>query len=546
MLAMATGMVIEDKADDKKLTWSTPIKQILPEFELEDPYRSQHASIEDALSHRIGQSAHNSCYGWTGPSSKDLVKTIRHLSLCAPFRTEFHYNNIMYATIGAVIEELEQKPGHAILKERIWQPLGMQKTTWDLAAAAKMVSADPKHCLARGYYWVATEGCYVPDCYLDFPSLAGAGANISTVNDYSLWIKALLAAAGQTDEEATTPKPTITRDRFAAVTKPRTIIGESMVGASGPKAPKSRNDHLNPDMYALGWAIHPRRFPGHSLIGHGGGLTGFGTQVYLCPDDDFGVVTMANTQITANVVGEILCHEVIGRKLGFSKEHVDRVTSALTFEDYLNPKPKSEEERAKPHRHKGLQEMLEQDEEDAQGAGSLEQYAGRYKHPAYGTCVVTAVDEKFLSSLLVERKPALRKPDDSRGGLWIEYIEHIWKANLVLRQERGRVFDLENLGRHGTVLDKDPVNNLPDGADDDEHGDGEGKVRARKMKVWATTEEAKSGGGVFVAEGEGSGAGQEKVKILKMGLVLEPEIDDAAVRDGKSWEAGMIWFEKVE
>ena len=559
MLAMVTSMIIEEKNDKQKLTWTTPIKQILPEFELEDPYRGDNATIEDALSHRIGQSAHNASYGWTGPSSRELVKNVRHLPLCAPFRTEFHYNNIMYAIVSAAVEELEQKPCQAVLKERIWQPLGMEKTTWDLAAAAKTASSDPKYSLARGYYWVAKEGCYVPDCYLDLGPVVGAGANISTVNEYALWVKDLLAASGanistvneyalwmkalltatsQPDESgdngsATKPKrkSPITRHHFSAITHPRTIIGESVVGASGPKTPVSRNDHLNPNMYALGWAIHPRRFPGHSLIGHGGGLPGFGTQVYLCPDDDFGVVTMANTSITSNVVGDILAQELIGRKLGFSKEHVDRVTSTLKFDEYLDPKPKTEEERAKPHRHGGMQTLLDQQEGRTEPEGSFEQYAGKYHHTAYGTCIVTAVDEKFLSSLLVDRKPKLRKPDDSRGGLWIELPGHVWKSNLVLRQEQGRVFTLENLSRHGTMLDEDPMEGLPDGTDDGE------KARARKMKVWHTIEEARSGGGVFVVEGE---------KIVKMGLVIESDLDDATEKWGKSWEEGMIWFEKVE
>jgi hypothetical protein len=46
----------------------------------------------------------------------------------------------------------------------------------------------------------------------------------------------------------------------------------------------------------------------------------YGAEVYFFPDDDFGVVTFANTALTSNAVGEILVWHLVDEKLGIPKD----------------------------------------------------------------------------------------------------------------------------------------------------------------------------------------------------------------------------------
>lgn len=96
--------------------------------------------------------------------------------------TKFSYNNSGYFLLGAIIEKVTGKTYETVLKERIFEPLGMKNTGYDNHA-----SVLPKR--ASGYE--KTPEGYINAAYLDMSLPYAAGSIYSTVEDLYKWDQAL-------------------------------------------------------------------------------------------------------------------------------------------------------------------------------------------------------------------------------------------------------------------------------------------------------------------------------------------------------------------
>ena len=92
------------------------------------------------------------------------------------------YNNSGYFLLGAIIEKVTGKTYAEAVQERIFDPLGMKASGYDLAAPLI-----PKR--ASGYQLAA--GKYINAPYLDMTIPYAAGSLYSTVEDLYLWDRAL-------------------------------------------------------------------------------------------------------------------------------------------------------------------------------------------------------------------------------------------------------------------------------------------------------------------------------------------------------------------
>lgn len=96
----------------------------------------------------------------------------------------------MYVTLGHVIETLEGKWLGDVLKEMIWQPLGMNSTYFGLDQAK-----EAKEHLAAGYLWGRQQKQHTAMPYMPLQEVEAASAMFSTVLDYAKWLKCLLDEA---------------------------------------------------------------------------------------------------------------------------------------------------------------------------------------------------------------------------------------------------------------------------------------------------------------------------------------------------------------
>jgi len=168
--------------------------------------------------------------------------------------SKFSYNNSGYFLLGAIIERVTGKPYEQVLKENIFDPLGMKNTGYDHHA-----TIIPKR--ASGYS--KTPDGYTNAVYLDMSIPYAAGSLYSTVEDLYLWDQALYA------------DKVLSAQSKALMYKPFL------------------------ENYAYGWAVTNASFKQNDqpvqVITHDGGINGFTTTIIRFPTEKNLIVVLDNT-----------------------------------------------------------------------------------------------------------------------------------------------------------------------------------------------------------------------------------------------------------
>lgn len=175
--------LIED--DSKSITLQSKISDFIP-WKLQDEYVTDHATLEDALSHRTGMPRHDMSYGGPEYTADDMIDAMQHLPLTRELRQEWQYCNMMFLVVSRIIEKLSGTTLAKFFKTNIWEPLGMKHTFMGLEAANATSN------LATGYFWDNSTKAFLPYEYADPVFVSGAGGIITSVSDYAIYLRAML------------------------------------------------------------------------------------------------------------------------------------------------------------------------------------------------------------------------------------------------------------------------------------------------------------------------------------------------------------------
>jgi CubicO group peptidase (beta-lactamase class C family) len=353
--AAAIMMLIADSTNT-----STPLKletriSSLIDFVVPDDYVTVHATLEDALTHRTGMPRHEASYGGPNFTLQDTVYRLRYLPMTAEIRQKSQYCNMMFAVLTAIIEKISGKWLGTFFRDRIWGPLEMKETFLSLQDA-KRAQTERGLNLAKGYYFENTTGKYHEEMYMQTAPLSGAGAIISTVNDFAKYLRAMI-----------TEHPILSKESYKQLRTPRAILASEAVAPFSP-----------PLLYALAWTVGNYRDT--QIIHHSGSVLGFGSYMAFVPGRKWGVVVMANSDTNSNVLTEELTFEVLDRLFGTpaSGERMDWV---------------KKHDNALRQRREVIEKARERLYPNAPPKGSkaitspglrLDQYVGTYWHPGYG------------------------------------------------------------------------------------------------------------------------------------------------------------------
>ncbi|KAK3063024.1 hypothetical protein LTR53_019096, partial [Teratosphaeriaceae sp. CCFEE 6253] len=144
----------QSKPASEQITWSTPLSRIIrDDFVLSDPIRTAQVTLEDAVSHRTGLPRHELSYGYDGVNTpRELTRNLRNLYLHNELRTTFEYCNTPFVAASHALETLAGKPLAQVLREALWQPLGMDHTYGGYGEASTAVEKTGA-VLAKGTIW---------------------------------------------------------------------------------------------------------------------------------------------------------------------------------------------------------------------------------------------------------------------------------------------------------------------------------------------------------------------------------------------------------
>ncbi len=252
-----------------KLNLNDQVKKYLTYFKMEDDYLTNHITIRDMLSHRIGYSTFQTdLLNWAGTKTrKELIENMANVTPKYGFRERYGYCNMGFLTAGEIIPVVSDTTWDDYLKYHYFLPLGMTRTGTTYQNFITSPNASRAYTLLNGKVF-EIEASKVDN-------LGPAGSMTSNVNDLSKWVMMQLNN-GKYDGKQVVPQKVIQETR-----KSNTIVGNS------------RDIGNNFNTYGLGWFMKDKF--GKKIVTHDGGANGFLSKTLLIPEDNFGFVILTNS-----------------------------------------------------------------------------------------------------------------------------------------------------------------------------------------------------------------------------------------------------------
>ncbi|KAJ7210967.1 beta-lactamase/transpeptidase-like protein [Mycena rebaudengoi] len=267
---LATGLLISNTSLTPQISWKTKIASILPTWKLMDPVASAGSTITDLMSHRTGLPRHDFMYSMSENASS-VIKRLQYLKPSTGFREDLQYTNLMYIVLSYLPTALV--PGRPsferYVKEHIFDPLGLNPTTYSFAAA------NGTGRMADGVFWTRRV--------------------LSTATDMVRWLKMLLLN-GQHPETG-------------AIVIPADVIQKVATGSWYGKEPLRHPSCLQSFM------VQDRDSPRTGDM-HGGDVLGFHSQVTRLPFDGIGIAVLTNDGNYGSYFGEAIKYRIIDAALG--------------------------------------------------------------------------------------------------------------------------------------------------------------------------------------------------------------------------------------
>ena len=355
-----TGTALALLESDSKLKLDDKVIEYLPDFEMKDPWVTKELNLIDIITHRMGlETFQGDFMYWTSDLTADeVIEKFAKITPKYNFRTKYGYTNAGYAVAGKIIEKVSGLKWENYLKEKIFLPLNMNRTTALSTDYAKSVNIAKPHTFVNGNMSVLP--------FENIDNLAPCGSMGSSINELSHWLIAQLDS-GKFDGHDVIPFKVLQRTR-----QPQSIQGRV-------RHPFNTG-HFN--LYGLGWGLMD--YEGTEIIAHTGGVNGFVTSVTLLPEENLGVVVLTNTD--QNAFFQMLKWEIIDAYLGLPYRNYDE----YTFKRAAKQNNERDEQRAAWRDSVVLNIKLEID---------LTEFIGRYEHEVYGYADLLLKENYLVLSL---------------------------------------------------------------------------------------------------------------------------------------------------
>jgi CubicO group peptidase (beta-lactamase class C family) len=252
------GLALLQLADEGKLDFDRPVKDYLPWFRVESAYAP--ITVHHLLTHSSGLPGAGDIFQATPEAS--------HLAAYAP-GGHFHYNNAMYDVLGLLAWILDGRELPELLRERLFQPLGMLKSE-------PAITMDMRARMAKSYAPFQADRPYPRHGRLcEAPTVlttSGAGCIAATPADMGAYLR-MLANHG-----ALPAGRLVSEKGFQRFSTPHVLAEDFGPGAH----------------YGYGIAIDS--LDGNRLLRHTGGMVSFMSALMVDIDEGVGGFASVNAQ----------------------------------------------------------------------------------------------------------------------------------------------------------------------------------------------------------------------------------------------------------
>ncbi|MCA9880874.1 MAG: beta-lactamase family protein, partial [Thermomicrobiales bacterium] len=382
--------------DAGRVSWETPLVDLLPDFAVADPELTPRLTMADAFCACTGLPRRDwpVVFNSQALTPERVIDGARSLPLTAPYGEQFQYNNQMVAAGGYAAGVADGGSPDALnhayaiaLRSRVLDPIGMPRSTLDLGDV-----------LATGDYAVP-HGAEITGALQPMPLQEDDAWILPVEPTGGLWSSAReMARYVQTElQYGVSPdgRRVVSAENLARTWQPVVALAPAAPGTTPALA--TFGEH-----YALGWFTGD--YFGQRLVWHNGATLGFHSLVTLLPDAELGAVILTNA--------------TIGASGAFTTAVQMRLLELLfdlpaTIDAALAPGPVA----IAGARDKLLAQLGEVD------VAAVTPFLGRYTNPDLGQLSLTLSDRALIfdiGSLRSELKPHLGEDGAVLGYLFLD------------------------------------------------------------------------------------------------------------------------------
>lgn len=379
-----TVALLQMLQQEGKLNLDDPATKYLPSLQMYDPYVTRELTVRDLVTHRSGLPTANAVWYGTPYSREEVLRRVRYRKPTASFRSLWQYQNEMFLAAGQVVAAVDGRSWDDAVKARIFAPLGMNATGTTVRVLASMPDVAQPHMEHNGTVGI------IP--YRNIDNIAPAGSINSSARDMAQWIRFQLAKGkwngtqllnAAAFDDARRPIMPIPANPFGDLTTPGAQL----------------------HTYGMAWMSYV--WNGRVVVEHSGGIDGMTAEVALVPEENLGLVVLANLSTVApQVLQNYLLDGFFGRpKRDWIGEVADKFAK-------LEGQAKEAADKAERERVKDSRPTL-----------ALSAYAGTYSDSLYGDVVVREANGGLQLTFLGNREARLEHWQyDTFRAVWDDVI----------------------------------------------------------------------------------------------------------------------------
>ena len=262
-----TAAGVAHLVDRGDVAWDSRVADVFPKLRFKDPEATENATVGTLLSHSSGVRRTDMQWYLGTPTRQEIYDAFARSEPKNDFGAGFNYQNICFVAAGEMSAAIAGADTWEEYIDNVFlTPLAMNRANFTVAEH----QADANH--ARGYRWDPVTDSHAEVTMFDIPNAAPAGALNASANEMTRWISLFLNDG---------------------VHDGTTIVSKESIDAMW-----TRRNAMSPVFgYGYGWILQPR---GESrTVGHDGAIDGFHSSMLMMPDEDIGVIVLANSNAGA-------------------------------------------------------------------------------------------------------------------------------------------------------------------------------------------------------------------------------------------------------
>jgi len=352
-------------AGEGKLSLDLPVRTYMPSIHFYNDELNAKVTLRDMLSHRTGLPTYDGIWVASPFSRKETIDRVAFMKPALGFREGYIYNNMMFASAGAVLETVTGTSWEEIIRSKIFQPLQMSASCFTNEDMNKSGN------FAVSYFEPDTTTRLLKQTYIaQCDALGPAGTIKSNVTDMSHWMIAQLNAGNYKGSQA-----------IPSLAIKQTMVPNNIADKEG-KWPELSNA-----LYGLGRVVE--MYKGYKIAMHTGSIDGYYSNLTFIPSENIAIFMVHNSNPGGSFRSG-MAFPVIDRLLNL----VQTPWSERYRKDYLKNKADDKADK---------DSLNATQVKNTAPTHSLKDYQGKYYSPIYGDMLIEMENNHLVLSFRHQR-----------------------------------------------------------------------------------------------------------------------------------------------